>query len=84
MQADFQTLFDLHDALWHRDQKTYGFERCANWYAAAISRIGYTAKQIRRYLAGEISEIEALEQEPLRGSKQLHLSLDRVLNTLAT
>lgn len=84
MQADFQTLFDLHDELWHRDQKTYGFERCANWYAAAISRIGYTAKQIRRWLSGEISEIEALEQEPLRGSKQKHLGVDRVMNTLAT
>ena len=83
MQADFQTLFDLHDEIWHRDQKTYGFERCANWYAAAISRIGYAGKQIKRYLAGEITEIEALEQEPLRGSKQMHLSLDRVMNTLA-
>ena len=84
MQADFQQLFDLQDALWHTDQKTFGFERCANWYAAAISRIGYTGKQIRRYLAGEIPEIEALEQEPLRGSKQKHLGVDRVMNTLAT
>lgn len=83
MQKDFQTLFDLHDELWHQDQKTYGFERCANWYAAAISRIGYTAKQIRRYLAGEITEIEALEQEPLRGSKQKFLGVDRVMHTLA-
>ena len=83
MQKDFQTLFDLHDELWHQDQKTYGFERCANWYAAAISRIGYTAKQIKRYLAGEITEIEALEQEPLRGSKQKYLSVDRVMHTLA-
>ena len=83
MQKDFQTLFDLHDKLWHQDQKTYGFERCANWYAAAISRIGYTAKQIKRYLAGEITEIEALEQEPLRGSKQKFLGVDRVMHTLA-
>jgi len=83
MQKDFQTLFELHDELWHRDQKTYGFERCANWYAAAISRIGYTAKQIKRYLNGEITEIEALEQEPLRGSKQKYLGVDRVMNTLA-
>ena len=83
MQKDFQTLFDLHDELWHRDQKTYGFERCANWYAATISRIGYTAKQIKRYLDGEITEIEALEQEPLQGSKQKYLGVDRVMNTLA-
>ena len=47
-------------------------------------RIGYTGKQIRRYLAGEIPEIEALEQEPLRGSRQKYLSVDRVMNTLAT
>ena len=40
-------------------------------------------KQIKRYLDGEITEIEALEQEPLQGSKQKYLGVDRVMNTLA-
>ena len=31
----------------------------------------------------EISEIEELEQEPLRGEKQQFLPVERVMNTLA-
>lgn len=83
MVSEYKELFRLFDELWHNDQKTFGFEKTANDFAAAIARIEYAGKQVKRYLAGEISEIEELEPEPLRGKKQQFLSVARVMNTLA-
>lgn len=83
MISEFKALSVLFDELWHNDQKTFGFEKTANDFAAAIARIEYAGKQVKRYLNGEISEIEALEEEPLRGEKQQFLPVARVMNTLA-
>jgi len=79
--ADFEKLYEIHDENWHEDLKTHGFEKLAVFYAGAIERLKYTRKQINKYLAGEISEIEALEPEVLAGSKQKHLQAARAMFT---
>jgi len=83
MASEFRELYELQDKLWHTDQKTFAFEKVANNYAAAIFRIEYAGRQVSAYLNGEITEIEALEQEPLQGEKQQFLSVERVMNTLS-
>ena len=83
MASEFRELYELQDKLWHTDQKTFAFENVANNYAAAIFRIEYAGRQVSAYLNGEITEIEALEQEPLQGEKQQFLSVERVMNTLS-
>ena len=82
MEADFTHLYELHDDLWHRDNKTQGFEALCNRYAAAIERIRYTKKTIDRYLCGALDEIEALEPELIHGQKQKFLNHTRVMQTL--
>lgn len=81
MEKEFEKLSELHDDLWHSDNKTQGFEKLANRYAAAISRIKYAKRQIEKYLSGEISEIEALEPETIRGEKQQFLQAEDVMHT---
>lgn len=65
--ADFEKLYKLHYSIWHTSYKTQGFERLMCRYAAAIERLRYTRETVLQYLAGEISEIEALEPEPVFG-----------------
>jgi len=81
MLSDYQELYDLHEALWHRDHKTQGYEKLASRYATAIDRIRYAGKQVHRYLNGEISEIEALEPEIILGEPQKHIGTDRIMYT---
>lgn len=81
MKAEFEKLNDMHDELWHRDHKTQGFEKLSNHYGSAIERIRYTGKEIRRYLNGEIDEIEALEPELYQGTAQRFLAAKKVMNS---
>ncbi len=81
MAADFEALFELFDSLWHRDYKTQGFEHTAMRYAAAIDRLRYTAKTIKRYLNGETEKIEALEPELIHGTMQKFTGRDAVMTT---
>jgi len=61
--AEFEKLYNLHYAIWHASYKTHGFERLMCRYAAAMERLRYTQETVRRYLAGEITQIEELEPE---------------------
>ena len=81
MKQDFETLYELHDKLWHEECKTHGWEKLGNAYAAATSRIAYAKKEIDRYLNGEIAIIEALEPEVLHGSRQTGIMAHTVMNT---
>ena len=81
MKQDFETLYELHDKLWHEECKTHGWEKLGNAYSAAASRIAYAKKEIDRYLNGEIAEIEALEPEVLQGSRQTGIMAHTVMNT---
>ena len=81
MQKDFETLYELHDKLWHEESKTNGWEKLGNAYAGAISRIAYAKREIERYLNGDIKEIEALEAEAFDGIRQKHLMAYRVMHS---
>lgn len=61
--VDFDKLYKLHYKIWHASYKTQGFERIMCRYAAAMERLRYTRETVLQYLAGEITEIEALEPE---------------------
>ena len=81
MQKDFETLYTMHEKLWHEECKTHGWEKLGNAYAAAISRIAYAKREIGRYLNGEIDEIEALEPEIVQGVRQTGIMAHTVMNS---
>ena len=78
---DYEELYILHDKYWHEECKTHGWEKLGNAYAAATDRLRYTAREIGRYLDGEIDKIEALEEEILEGVPTRYLSATRVMAT---
>lgn len=69
MIADFENLFAIHKKIWFNDYKAQGFERISIRYDGTIGRMRYAAETILRYLDGEISAIEELEPEIIRGVK---------------
>lgn len=81
MKRDFEKLYEIHDKLWHEECKTHGWEKLGNAYAAAIDRIGYTKREVDRYLNGDIEEIEALEPEIVKGTRQKYLMAYSVMHT---
>ncbi len=78
---DYETLYLLHDRYWHEECKTHGWEKLGNNYAAATDRLRYTARQIGRYLDGEIDTIEELEAEVLEGVYTKFIGSARVMST---
>lgn len=79
--GDFEALYLLHDQYWHRENKTHGWEKLGNAYAAAIDRLRYTKREILRFLNNEITEIEALEPEVVEGDVARYLTAFRVMHT---
>ena len=79
MIEDFQKLYEVHDANWHRDLKTQGFEKLTVRSAGTIERLRCTQREINRYLSGQIDQIEALDPEVIHGETQLYLSPDSTM-----
>jgi hypothetical protein len=79
--SDFEELYELHERYWHKECKTYGWEKLGNAYAAATDRLRYTAREIGRYLDGTVDCIEALEGEILEGVFTKYLNAPRVMAT---
>lgn len=80
--GEYNKLYKIHDKVWHRDYKTHGFEVQAIRYAGAAERVRYTGEMIMKYINGEISEIEALEAELIKGKKEIAVPIRRVMQTI--
>ncbi len=65
LSALYERLMDAHRALWERDMRRFGWEVLCLRYGGAMARLHDAARQIRRYLSGEIAGIEELDAQPL-------------------
>ena len=61
----YDQLMRAHRALWERDMKRFGWEILALRYGAVSGRLADAQDALRRYLAGELSAVPELEEEPL-------------------
>ena len=59
-----EDLMRAHRLLWDRDCKRFGWEVLDLRYGGLLARLNEAEEQIRRWLAGEISLIAELEEEP--------------------
>ncbi len=73
--SHFESLHELHRKMWYRDYKAHGSENIMCRYGAAIERLRHTARVVKQYLSGEITEIEELEPELIQGKKTKWLSV---------
>lgn len=65
LMEQYAALRQAHQALWERDMKRFGWEVICLRYGAAIGRLADVADEIKRYLAGELDNIEELDVVPL-------------------
>ncbi|MBQ7824944.1 MAG: family 20 glycosylhydrolase [Clostridia bacterium] len=65
LMEKYAQLRRVHQALWERDMKRFGWEVICLRYGAAIGRLADVADEIKRYLAGELDTIEELDVVPL-------------------
>ena len=61
----YETLRDLHKAVWERDYKRNGWETMALRYGAVIGRLQDVQDVLLRYAEGELDTICELDEEPL-------------------
>ena len=63
--CEYDKLMHLHREIWERDMKRQGWEVISLRYGAVMGRLDDAADVIARYLAGEITGIDELDEEPL-------------------
>jgi len=70
LYAAYDRLMKLHRALWERDNKRFGWEMLSLRYGGTMGRLLDVQDEIRRYVTGELSCIEELEEEPMNFVKR--------------
>ena len=62
---NYRELCALHRALWEKDFKRNGWEVIALRYGAVMGRLEDAQYALRRYAAGELTNLCELDEEPL-------------------
>lgn len=65
-------LSGVHQQLWERDMKRFGWEVLCLRYGGAVSRLKDVQEELRRYLSGRLDSIEELQEEPLPAHRRTY------------
>ena len=68
----YADLARVHQELWERDMKRYGWEVLCLRYGGVSARLKDVQGEIRRYLSGELERIEVLDEEPLSAHRRTY------------
>ena len=77
----YETLRDLHKAVWERDYKRNGWEVISMRYGAVIGRLQDVQDVLLRYAEGELDTICELDEEPLDPTRKFGMQFYEVYTT---
>ena len=63
LSEQYTILRDIHSAIWHQTCKSFGWDAMLSRYAFILARIEYVRDMVKKYLNGEIPQIDELEEE---------------------
>ena len=73
----YVALMGLHRALWHRENKRFGWETLCQRYGGAITRLTDVRAELADYLEGRLDAVPELDEPPLDPARSAYCQFHR-------